>query len=312
VTASTLQAMVRAELDGPLLPAVQALAENLTRRGGNAVAAVLYYGSSLRAESLEGVLDFYVLLDDVGAWPGSWLARLANRLLPPNVGYLEFPHSSGMLRAKYAVMSCRQFQRRLRQQSLDTTIWARFCQPVLCVWSRSAEDRDVVAGLIGDAITTAACWAVRLGPARASAADYWRRLFEQTYATELRVEKTGRATDLVGKYPERYSALLPLALGRAGQPFSMDNEGIVAPGLTAQQRSRAQRSWARRKWLGRPLNILRLLKAAFTFEGGMDYVVWKIERHRGVRIHVAPWERRFPLLAAPGLYLRLRRQGILR
>jgi hypothetical protein len=312
VTGAALQTLVRAELDGPLLPAVQALAQTLAQRGGNATAAVLYYGSSLRAETLEGVLDFYVLLDDVGAWPGSWLARLANRLLPPNVGYLELAHPDGTLRAKYAVMSCRQFQRRLRRQSLDTTIWARFCQPVLCVWARSAEDRDTVAALISDAITTAACWAVRLGPARASAADYWRRLFEHTYATELRVEKAGRATDLVGKYPERYSALLPLALRRADLPFSVDSEGALAPELTASQRSHAQHSWARRKRLGRPLNMLRLLKAAFTFEGGMDYVVWKIERHRGVRIEVAPWERRFPLLAAPGLYLRLRRQGILR
>ena len=30
--------------------------------------------------------------------------------------------------------------------------------------------------------------------------------------------------------------------------------------------------------------MLRLLKAAFTFDGGADYVVWKIERHRGVRL----------------------------
>jgi hypothetical protein len=44
----------------------------------------------------------------------------------------------------------------------------------------------------------------------------------------------------------------------------------------------------------------------------MDYVAWKIERHRGVRIEVKPWQRRFPLLAAPGLYWKLRRRGILR
>jgi len=58
--------------------------------------------------------------------------------------------------------------------------------------------------------------------------------------------------------------------------------------------------------------VLRLLKAALTFDRGMDYVVWKVERHSGVRLEVAPWERRFPLLAAPGLYCRLRRRGLLR
>jgi hypothetical protein len=44
----------------------------------------------------------------------------------------------------------------------------------------------------------------------------------------------------------------------------------------------------------------------------MDDVVWKRERHSGVRIEVSPWQRRFPLLAAPGLYLQLRRRGVLR
>ena len=58
--------------------------------------------------------------------------------------------------------------------------------------------------------------------------------------------------------------------------------------------------------------MLRLAKAAFTFDGAMDYVAWKIERHSGVRIEVKPWQRRFPLLAAPGLYLKLRRMGVLR
>jgi hypothetical protein len=44
----------------------------------------------------------------------------------------------------------------------------------------------------------------------------------------------------------------------------------------------------------------------------MDYVAWKVERHSGVRIELADWERRHPLLAAPGLYWRLRRRGVLR
>ena len=44
----------------------------------------------------------------------------------------------------------------------------------------------------------------------------------------------------------------------------------------------------------------------------MDYVVWKVERHSGVRIEPSPWQRRHPLLAAPWLYWRMRRQQLLR
>jgi hypothetical protein len=307
-----LHALLSDELGRPAPAAVTALAENLARKGGAAVAAVLYYGSTLRADDLEGMLDFYVLVDDVGAWPGSALARLANRLLPPNVGYVEFTHQAQPLRAKYAVLGTSQFRRRLRMKSLDTTIWARFCQPVLCVWARTPADRATVVDLIGGAVTTAARWAAQLGPDAASPEDFWRALFARTYAAELRVEKSGRPQDIVGKAADRYKALLPLALDAADIRIGTDAHGLLVPLLGAGQRQRAQRRWALRERMGRPLNVLRLLKAAFTFEGAMDYVVWKIERHRGVRIEVSPWQRRFPLLAAPGLYWQLRRRGILR
>ncbi len=311
MTLSALHRWISDELRGAAPDAVVALAAELARRGGAGTAAVLYYGSALRAESLDGVLDFYVLLDDVGAWPGSFLARLANRLLPPNVGYLEVEHHGQPLRAKFAVLSTQQFQRRLRRQSLDTTIWARFCQPALCVWARSTADRARMVELVSGAVTTAACWAAELGPANATAEDFWRALFARTYSAELRVEQAGRPQDIVAKYPQRYAALLPLALGAAQLPFNTA-AGELLPALDQTQRVRAAHGWAWRQRLGRPLNILRLLKAAFTFEGAMDYVVWKIERHRGVRIEVSAWQRRFPLLAAPGLYLQLRRRGILR
>lgn len=308
----TLRELLATELTQAAPPAAQALAAELARRGGTATAAVLYYGSALRSAELTGILDFYVLLDDVGAWPGSRFARFANRLLPPNVGYLEFPHAGQTLRAKFAVLSRAQFARRLNERSIDTTIWARFSQPALLVWSRSAADRDMVVDLIGDAVACAAGWAARIGPRQGTADEYWRALFAHTYAAELRVEKQARALDIVGKAPARYATLLPLAWHRAGIRYTQDAGGAFTPDLTQAERDRAARGWAWRARLGRPLNIVRLLKAAFTFEGATDYAVWKVERHSGVHIEVAPWQRRFPLLAAPGLYLKLRRRGVLK
>jgi hypothetical protein len=271
---------------------------------------VLYYGSALRAGDLDGILDFYVLLDDVRAWPGSWLARCANRLLPPNVGYVEFQHHGQCLRAKYALMSTAQFAQRVSGDACDTTIWARFCQPALLVWHRSAADRDAVIDRISKAVDTAATWAARLGPATGLPEDFWRALFARTYAAELRVESGKRAQDIVGKAPARYAALLPPSWDRTGIPCTRGQDGRLATQFAPQERARALRSWARRARFGRPLNMLRLLKAAFTFDGAMDYVAWKVHRHSGVHIEVTPWQRRFPLLAAPGLYWKLRRLGV--
>lgn len=311
MTASGLQQLIGDELAREAPEAVQALAAALAARAHGAAAAVLYYGSTLRSESLEGLLDFYVLVDDVGAWPGPLPARWANRLLPPNVGYIESVQQDMPLRAKYAVLSTAQFARRLRKTSLDTTVWARFCQPALCVWARAPSDRDLVTQQVCAAVTTAASWAAELGPESGTAEMFWRALFSHTYAAEVRVENAARAQDIVGKHASRYAAVTPLAWQEAAIPFVADAD-CLRPALAPASIARARRGWAWRKRLGRPLNILRLLKAAFTFDGAMDYVVWKIERHRGVHIEVTAWQRRFPLLAAPGLYWQLRRRGILR
>lgn len=312
MSGESLPQVLAAELDRAAPPGAHELAGELARRGGAATMAVLYYGSTLRAGSLEGILDFYVLVDAVGAWPGSTLAHLGNRLLPPNVGYLALTHDEQVLRAKYAVMTPAQFQQRVGARTRDTTIWARFCQPVVCIWARSPEDRTAVAALVAGAVTRAAWWAAHLGPVQGTAEDFWRALFARTYSAELRVEKTGRVQDIVGRDAARYAQLLPLALQAAGIGHARREDGSIEPFITAVERRRAQRLWARRARWGRHLNVLRLLKAAFTFEGATDYVVWKIERHRGVRIEVTPWQRRFPLLAAPSLYFRLRRLGVLR
>ncbi|TDU28935.1 hypothetical protein DFR24_3316 [Panacagrimonas perspica] len=300
------------ELRRPVHAAVTQLADQLAALAGSATAAVLFYGSGLRDETLDGVLDFYVLLDDVGAWPGSRLAALANRVLPPNVAYLERTVADRPVRAKVAVMSLAQFAAGMTGEGLDTTLWARFSQPCRCVHARSETDRAALASAVQDAVKTAARWAAALGPERGAAEDYWRALFARTYVAEIRVERSGRADDLVARDAARYAELLPLAWTAAGIAFNVSSEGELSPQRDHGDRRGAARRWAWRQRLGKPLNALRLLKAACTFDGAADYVAWKVERHSGVHLDLSDWQRRHPLLAAPGVYWRLRRAGILR
>src|SRR3546814_3014928 len=60
--------------------------------------------------------------------------------------------------------------------------------------------------------------------------------------------------------------------------------------------------WALRRVQGKLLSVARLCKAAFTFQGGAEYLLWKIERHSGVSIALTPWQRRHPLLASTVLF----------
>lgn len=311
-----LRALIGAELRRPAPAAVTGLAQRLAARAHGGAVAVLFYGSALRDGALDGVLDFYVLVERASDWPQSRTAAWAGRILPPNVGYLEEAGSAAPgnrgLRAKYAVMTLAQFRSAMSVQRIDTTLWTRFSQPCACVQARNATAFAEVCDAVCGAVVTAARWAASLGPPAADPASYWRALYQRTYAAELRVERTARATDLLAHDAERFTRLLPLAWQAGGVTFRERGTGQMAPALSPAERASAEERWRRRQRLGRMLNLLRLLKAALTFDNAAEYVAWKVERHSGYRIEPTPFQRRHPLLAAPALYWRLRRLGVLR
>lgn len=250
--------------------------------------AALFYGSNLRTGELEGVLDFYLLL------PGP-----QRESIWPRVSYHEREIGGETLRAKVATMSLEQFAKACRGESRDTTVWARFVQPSALVWQADARQIDAVGDAIASAAQTAARLAVALGPAAATADEYWRCLFRATYQAEFRVEKAGREDSILGANAAHFEGLLPLALEAAGIGFT-ESAGVHVPTMTPAERKVIQRWWATRRRLGKPLNLLRLAKATTTFEGAARYAAWKVERHTGVAIEVTPFREKHPLLAAPG------------
>jgi hypothetical protein len=311
-----LDRLIAAELAVPAKPspgtaAAQALAREIAARQAASVAAVLFYGACRREGDASGLLDLYVLTAAHRAFHRRALPALLNAVLPPTVLLCRSEGTQGTpIRAKVAVLSQGQFERRMRPGSLDTTLWARFCQPATLVHARDDAARRRTEQAVARAVESAALWAVRLGPEEATAAEYWHSLFARTYAAELRTERGNRPERLVAAAPHWYDRALPLALARLGLPVAATGGGRLRPGLAGI--GRWSRAWALRRACGKALNALRLAKAAFTFEGGADYLAWKIERHSGVVLELEEWQRRHPLLAAPALLWRLRRRGAVR
>jgi hypothetical protein len=145
-----------------------------------------------------------------------------------------------------------------------------------------------------------------LGPASGTAEDYWRALFRATYKAEFRVEKAGREDDILSVNADHFAGLLPLALAAAGIDPGADGTTLT-PRLPSAERARTLRWWARRRRMGKPLNLMRLVKASTTFEGAARYAAWKIERHTGMPVKLTPFRERWPLLAAPQVLMDLRR-----
>ncbi len=291
---SNLAKRIAAALDRPVRDEVAAYARCLGKETG--ALAVLFYGSNLRTGSLEGVLDFYILL------PGPQRERIW-----PRVSYREWDHAGERLRAKIATMSLAQFARAASGQSRDTTIWARFVQPCALVWDAGDEARVQVTDALCVAAVTAGRLAAAVGPARGAPEEYWRALFRATYKAEFRVEKPGRENTILEVNAAHFDGLLPLAWETGGLQFERVNT-VLEPLLDSAERQRILAWWAERARLGKPLNLLRLAKATTTFDGAADYAAWKLHRHTGIALEVTPFRAKHPLLAAPGALFELWRK----
>ncbi len=248
----SIQDFIAEEVALPVHEAVAAMAEAITARHGDGVRAVLFYGACLRdGPSNDGLLDFYVLVERYGDFYQGWFAAAANRLLPPNVYFMECPWRDRTLRAKYAVISLAQFAHGASDGCIQPMIWARFCQPARLVHAADAAVRGAVITALADAVTTMA----------GNCGGRWSWGFGETYRCELRPEGAGRALRLYQADAARYDRLAALAAGG----------GNAVP-------------WIVRRIIGKLFNGARLIKALFTYDRALDYALGKIKRHSATQV----------------------------
>jgi len=282
----TLRDLVAEELSRPVDTRVAAMARAIASEYGDASRAVLFYGSCLRDQPIEGsMLDFYLIVSDYPSAYGKRWQAAANALIPPNV----FPFAHDGLAAKYAVLSEADFQRLNGPETYNVSVWARFAQPSRLVWSKDEAARDkAIAAVARAAPTLLGAAGRRTGE---GILDWWRRAFSLTYSAELRAERKGRANSVVDGEPDRYRRF-----GEAAEPLIAANSG----------------RWAIRRAQGKALSVVRLAKASATYAGGAEYIAWKINRHAGTTIELKPWQKRHPLLGALSLLPRLLLSGAIR
>lgn len=286
-----LRDLVAEELSLPVDSRVSACAAAIAAKHGSASRAVLFYGSCLRQQQLEGLmLDFYLIVSDYRAAYGQrWLAA-ANRLIPPNVFYFEH---DGLV-AKYAVLSEADFAHECSPEAWTVSTAARFAQPSRLVWSADERAAQRAIDAVSKAAPTLLGWTLPLAAADAAPLDLWKRAFQLTFAAELRAERSDRSAQIVEADSERYLRF------------------VECGGITDTLGRRGPQWWRDKQRHGKLYSIARLAKASLTFAGGADYIAWKINRHAGTHIELKPWQRRHPLLAGISLLPRLLKSGAVR
>lgn len=307
---SALTDLYRADLTAGRVPeGVPAMTARLRKRFGDSVLAVLLYGSCRRGENArEGLADLLILVTGYRAVHGRLSTAVANRLLPPNVYYLEVEENGYCYRCKYAVVSLAEFSRRCAH-GLDAYFRARFLQPAVLAWAADPDVTEQIARARAAGARKFTHSAVGLlPPDRYPAVAFWAHALARSYRCELRAEPPATAERLVAHDAAFWSGLAAMLAGEV-EGLAAGADGTLEIRCSRLRRLAARTEWCLRSAWGKALSLARLFKAAGTFTGGLDYLLWKVERHSGVRVEASQRMRRYPRLAAWRLAWRLWRRG---
>ena len=285
--------------------------EEFQLRFGPALKAVVLYGSYTRG-ARDSLTDFYVLIDSyrqtsLPRWHG-WL----NAVLPPNVYQSELTAGAGanaeVRRCKYALLPLAQFERRLARD-FHSYFWARFAQPCQVLYCAEVATQARLLAALGEAVRRFHAEVGAVVDVPIKAANFWEQGLALTYGCELRTEAGTRTAQLVEANRAYCVRLTAAYAAERDWPLVAEDCYRVWGG---RGRVSGNARWVLRRFWGKALSVLRLSKAALTFNDGLDYLLWKIERHSGIYIEPSAAQRRFPLLCAWPLFYRLYRLGAFR
>ncbi|HEY7841476.1 MAG TPA: hypothetical protein VIC61_07880 [Gammaproteobacteria bacterium] len=308
---STLIEFVRNEAAAPCAPAFGELADRVRTTCAGGVESVLLYGSCLRSgDPAAGIVDMLVIVSGYRDSPGGPVQRALNGLLPPGVYF--FQDGIPPVRCKYAVISLEDFERGTRAW-LQPYLWARFAQPSRLLYARDDSVRERVYASLAAAV---ACFLRNVLPvlpeATLPSTEIWKRGLGLTYGVELRPEAADRPDILAAADADYFERATRAASEAIADLAAAADAGAWRVIATDTERSVCRRSWRLRRLQGPMVSVLRWMKAAFTFSGGVDYAAWKIERHTGVRIEITERLRRHPLVYGWPVLWKLWRSGTLR
>jgi len=291
-------------------PEALAAAGAVKALGGDTVAAVLFFGSRQTQARPDphsawdlfvvtrGYAAFYRALRRAGAShrPARLLAGLNAWLTPSQTSLSVSGPGGARLRAKCAVVSLADLRRETSDRRRDHFILGRLFQPVVILHADDTERAAVLDALV-EACRLTAAWVRPWLPERFTADEYCRTLLRVSYGAEIRPEPVARRIETL--WAAQRDQMLPVysVLLR-----DLEREGELreaAPGVYTLARpvaaSERRRLGAYFAW-SRVRATTRWAKHVVTFEGWLDYMLRKAERHTGQEIVLTPRERRLPLV----------------
>lgn len=301
-----LEARVRAQALGePVAPEAVELAAVLAQRGGAAVRAVIFFGSRRSGTPTDphSGYDFFVAVSEhepfyrALAAAGSFrrspaLAAAINAVLPPN----QVRVRDGERTAKCAVIRLATLVRETGARRHDHFCAGRLFQPASIVYAADPRAEAAALAALTEARRVTLEWARPWLPATFDAEEFCKAALHVSMRHEIRPEPAGRADALwsAQRVAQRSTFDSVLAEGVARGVLVSAGPGRFALARPVGAFERLRHAWFFQR--SRVRATLRWAKYVVTFDGWLEYIVRKAERHTGQRIELSSRERRWPLV----------------
>ena len=279
------------------------LATILEKYGDN-VEAVLLYGSWLRGKR-DTLPDFYVIFTDYDQLPSLW-QKVANQLLEPNVYQLSLSKQNVKCSAKYATISLKHLEKKVKT-GFHPYLWARFSQPSKILYVKNEKAQYILDALIKSSEKKMMAEALGIAPISFTSRQLWETALTLTYGVELRAESKGKKTILVDHYQDYFESKVVAHSDSLRLSGTGNNEWTFE--CSNKHRLKTKLRWKVRRILGIFLSIARLMKATSTFNQPLEYLLWKIERHTGIKENATALQLKHPLIFAWPLIWKIFRRG---
>ena len=278
-------------------------AQKLQKKFDESTLAIVLYGSWLRGKR-DTVVDLYVIVDNY-RYLDSTVDKILTNFFSPNVYQQVGEHLAGDFRVKFAVIDLEQFKRRVTDD-FHPYFWARFAQPTQILYVKNIQVKQALEATFKHATKRMITESVPMLPEQFTTEMLWETALKLTYSAELRSESSTAPQSIIKtSLPE-----LELLTKSVASECSLKSANNVWLNDTNKfDYLKKATIWQTRFFIGKGLSIMRLLKAVFTFENSLDYLVWKIERHTGIKEEPTKLQRKHPLIFSWSLIWRLYRKG---
>jgi hypothetical protein len=206
------------------------------------------------------------------------------------------------------VLTVKQFIRAARGGSFTPHIWARFAPPDFNAQAQSQALRQNIKEASQESVL---CFHRRVFHLvqTATPRECWQAGLRTTYADELRSEPKSRVDALFDANAQAFTERTVQAVAALPKLAERLSEDRVRSRVPPWRRGCYRAALFARRPFTKLVVFARLVKAGFTFQGGLEYAQWKVERHSGVRVELSDFHRRHPVLGGLLLFWRVVRRG---